>query len=183
MLVNSGPASNGRPKLRLALAAALLAVAADQASKWVILEHVMIPPRVIEATPFLNLTLGFNRGVSFGLWGHGAAGPWLLSALAVAISIALALWAWRTDSRTEAAALGAIVGGAIGNVIDRVQKGAVTDFLDLHAFGWHWPTFNLADVGITGGVGLLLLHGWLQGRRAPAAESVQRITSFTRHRS
>ncbi len=174
---NLGTASNGRSGLSLALVVALLTAVADQVSKWVILEHVMNPPRLVEVTPFLNLTLGFNRGVSFGFLGDGAAGPWLLSGLALAIVVALAMWAWRTDSRAEAGALGAVIGGAVGNVVDRVRQGAVTDFLDLHAFGWHWPTFNVADVGITGGVGLLLLHGWLQGRRAPAAEGAHGVGS------
>ncbi|WP_431854735.1 signal peptidase II [Azospirillum sp.] len=155
---------------RLALAVALVAVAADQITKWVILEHVMTPPRLIEVTPFFNLTLGFNSGVSFGFLGGGAANPWLLSGLALAIAVALGAWARRTDSRSEAAAFGAIMGGAVGNVIDRMRLGAVTDFLDLHAFGWHWPAFNVADVGISGGVVLLLLHGWRQGRRPPAGE-------------
>lgn len=173
MMTDTGAASRGWPGLRLALAVGLLTMVADQASKWAVLEHVMTPPRLIEVTPFFNLTLGFNRGVSFGFLGDGAAGPWLLSALAVAIIVALALWAWRSASRAEAAALGAIIGGAVGNVIDRVRQGAVTDFLDLHAFGWHWPTFNLADVGISGGVGLLLVHGWIQRRRAPEADETR----------
>ncbi|HEY0834216.1 MAG TPA: signal peptidase II [Azospirillum sp.] len=172
---NPGTASNGWSGLRLALVVTLVTAVADQATKWVILEHVMDPPRLVEVTPFLNLTLGFNRGVSFGFLGGGAAGPWLLSGLALAIVFALALWARRTDSRSEAAALGTVIGGAIGNVADRIRQGAVTDFLDLHAFGWHWPTFNVADIGITGGVGLLLVHGWMQGRRTPAAGETRGI--------
>jgi len=158
--------------LWMALSVAALAVILDQASKELMLVHVLNPPAVIPVTPFLNLRLGFNTGVSFGFLGDGLAGPWLLSGLAMAVVAGLAVWAVRADSRTEAVALGAIIGGAIGNVIDRLRQGAVTDFLDLHAFGWHWPTFNVADIGITGGVGLLLLHGWRQGRRASAAEAV-----------
>ncbi|WP_051341043.1 signal peptidase II [Azospirillum halopraeferens] len=162
-----GTASTGWPGLRPAAAVALLTVIADQSSKWVILAHVMDPPRVVDVTPFFNLTLGFNRGVSFGLLGDGAAGPWLLSSLALAIVALLGVWASRTTSRAESGALGAVIGGAVGNVVDRVRQGAVTDFLDLHAFGWHWPTFNVADIGITGGVAMLLLHGWRHGRRTP----------------
>jgi signal peptidase II len=170
-----GTAPNGRSGLRPALLAALIVGAADQISKWVILEHIMNPPRLIEVAPFFNLTLGFNRGVSFGFLGGGVAGPWLLSGLALVIVVALALWAHRAGSRAEATALGVIIGGAIGNVVDRIRQGAVTDFLDLHAFGWHWPAFNVADIGITGGVGLLLLHGWLQGRRVLAAEGAHGV--------
>ena len=137
MMTDTVTASHGWPGLRLALAVGLLAAAADQASKWAVLEYVMNPPRLIAVTPFFNLTLGFNRGVSFGFLGDGAAGPWLLSALAVAIIAALALWAWRSASRAEAAALGAIIGGAVGNVIDRVRRSAVPDSVDLRALGRH----------------------------------------------
>lgn len=147
--------------LVVALGTAVLAAATDQASKWAILEHVMIPPRIIEVAPFFNLSLGFNRGVSFGMFGDGTVGPWLLSGLALAIVAFLLRWAARSTSRTEATALGAIVGGALGNVIDRVRQGAVTDFLDFHALGWHWPAFNLADAAIFCGVATLLLHSWL----------------------
>ncbi|KAA0576223.1 signal peptidase II [Azospirillum sp. B21] len=150
-----------RRRLGAALLAATFAVALDQGSKWAIIEHVMNPPRLIEVTPFFNLTLGFNRGVSFGLFGDGAVGPWLLSGLALTIVALLLAWAMRSISQSEAAALGAIIGGALGNVIDRVRQGAVTDFLDLHAFGWHWPAFNLADAAIFCGVAMLLLLSWL----------------------
>ncbi|KAA0577775.1 signal peptidase II [Azospirillum sp. B21] len=156
------------------LSAVVLVMILDQASKWLMLTHILNPPEIIPITSFLNLRLGFNPGVSFGFLGGGMAGPWLLSGLAMAIVAGLSVWAARTDSRTEAVAIGAIIGGAIGNVIDRVRQGAVTDFLDLHAFGWHWPTFNMADIGITGGVGLLLLHGVRQGRRAAAIDQDQR---------
>lgn len=159
-----GTAWNGRSELPLAVAVSLIAVAADQISKWLILEWVMSPPRLIEITPFFNLTLGFNRGVSFGLLGNGAVGPWLLSGLAVAVVIGLLLWARRTTSRAEATALGAIIGGALGNVIDRVRQGAVTDFLDFHALGWHWPTFNVADVAIFCGTALLVVRSMVHGR-------------------
>lgn len=153
--------------LKLASAIGALVLIADQLSKWAALEHLLNPPRVVEATPFLNFVLGFNTGVSFGLFGNDSPyGPWLLSVIALIIVALLIVWAVRSRSRAEVIAYGAIAGGALGNVVDRVRQGAVTDFLDLHAFGWHWPTFNIADVGITGGVGLLILAGLRQGNGA-----------------
>ncbi len=130
----------------------------DQVTKYVILEHVMNPPQPIEVTPFFNIVLAWNRGVSFGLFGHESdLGPILLTLLAIAISVALLVWMRRAEDRLTVVALGLIVGGALGNVIDRARFGAVTDFLDFHAFGYHWPAFNVADSAIC--VGAVILIG------------------------
>ncbi|MBO6518616.1 MAG: lipoprotein signal peptidase [Rhodospirillales bacterium] len=140
-------------------AIAALMLVLDQVSKIWILTDVMNPPRVIEITPFFNLVLAWNRGVSFGMFSaESEIGPWLLTALAVAIMIALAVWLWRATSRLSVIALGMIIGGAAGNVIDRLQHGAVTDFLDFHAFGYHWPAFNVADSAICVGAVILVLE-------------------------
>lgn len=149
--------------LRLAVAASALVL--DQASKWWILTHVMQPPRIIPVTPFFNLVLGWNRGVSFGLFAVGAEiGAWFLPALALAIVAGLAVWLWRTESGLVAGALGLIVGGALGNVVDRLRfDGAVADFLDLHAFGYHWPAFNVADSAITVGAMILVAESLFGG--------------------
>jgi len=155
----------------LALAMAATATLADQLSKRAALAQLAEPPRTIELTPFLNLTLGFNRGVSFGLFSSSADLGWLLILMALAIVACLLVWAWYARGRAMQLALGAIIGGAISNVIDRVRQGAVTDFMDLHAFGWHWPTFNLADVFIVCGVAALLVLGW---RDQGAARSAHR---------
>lgn len=166
-----GNLASKRSHCWLALSIAILAAVADQASKWTILERVMNPPRVIEVTSFFNLTLGFNRGVSFGLFSSDEAiGRWLLVGVALAIVSGLAAWAWRSESRTEAAAIGGIIGGAVGNVVDRVRQEAVTDFLDFHALGWHWPAFNLADTAIFCGVAILILHSWV-GAHTPDASA------------
>lgn len=147
----------GRPRL-LGLGLAGGVIVLDQLSKWWILEHVMNPPRAIEVLPFFNLVLAWNRGVSFGLFSSApAAGPWILSGLAVVISAVLAVWLFRTRDKWLAVGIGLIIGGAIGNVIDRARFGAVTDFLDLHAFGYHWPAFNVADSAITLGAAALIL--------------------------
>ncbi|MEP9370128.1 signal peptidase II [Ancylobacter polymorphus] len=142
--------------LKLGLPIMFLAFAADQASKWVILNHVMAPPQVIPVTGFFNLVLGRNTGVSFGLFGD--APPWMLIAFTLAIVTGLLVWMKRADDRLTAVSLGLIVGGALGNLVDRLQHGAVTDFLDFYLGAYHWPAFNLADVAIVSGVGLLLLE-------------------------
>lgn len=137
---------------------AALIVALDQLSKWWIVDYVMNPPHVIEVTSFFNLVLAHNRGVSFGMMAAGSdLGRWLLVALAMAISAFLMRWLYKAERRIPIITLGLIIGGAIGNVIDRSLIGAVVDFLDFHAFGYHWPAFNVADMAITAGaVGLVV---------------------------
>lgn len=158
--------------LKLAGTIGAVILVLDQLTKWVALEQLLDPPRLIEVTPFLNVVLGFNTGVSFGLLENDSVyGPWLLSGAALLVVAVLVVWAARSDSRAEAASFGAIAGGAVGNIVDRLRQGAVTDFIDLHAFGWHWPTFNVADIGITGGVGLLLLSG-LWPRKASGEDAM-----------
>ena len=152
----------------LTVAVALAAAGLDQASKWLMLAVVMDPPRVIELAPFLNLRLGFNTGVTFGMFAESAAGAvWLLVSIKLAVVAWLLHWLRRAANRTEATAIGLIIGGAIGNIADRLRIGAVTDFIDAHYGGWHWPTFNMADVAIVCGVTLLVLTSF----RAPAPQA------------
>ena len=145
------------------LAAAVLVFAADQASKlWVLAAHAGLP---VEVAPFFNIVLVWNRGVSFGLF--GAAGPLLLAAIGAAVAGVLVVWMLRSARRFEALALGAVAGGAAGNILDRLTRGAVVDFLDFHIGGWHWYAFNLADSAITVGVAMLLFDAVFgRGRRA-----------------
>ena len=93
--------------------------------------------------------------------------PWVLSGLAIAITAALVVWLNRITSRWSAAAIGFVIGGAIGNVIDRVRFGAVADFLDFHVSGYHWPAFNLADSAITVGVAILLWESLISRKSQP----------------
>ncbi len=145
----------------LAVFGSFLVVGLDQTSKWFMVAVVMDPPRVIPVTPFFNLVLGFNPGVSFGLLGGlGSSGPIMLSALALAIVAFLVVWLWRTHEVREASGLSLIIGGAVGNVIDRLRNGAVTDFLDIYVGQYHWPAFNLADVAISLGVGLIVINSF-----------------------
>jgi signal peptidase II len=141
-----------RASYRIGLPIAAVVLLIDQASKWLMLS-VMSPPRAIEVTGFFNLVLAWNTGVSFSAFaGGGPASRWILIAVAVAISGLVVAWMGRTERRWLIAGFGAIVGGALGNVIDRLIHGAVVDFLDFHLAGWHWPAFNLADSAITLGV-------------------------------
>ena len=150
---------------RLGLPVAAVALALDQASKTAALTWLMDPPRVMPVTPFLNFVLSFNTGVTFGLGRElGVEGAWLLAAVAVAVVALLMRWLARSDGWVETVAIGLVIGGALGNVVDRLRQGAVTDWLDLHYAGWHWPTFNLADVAIVSGVTLLLFAPLLQRR-------------------
>ena len=134
---------------------------ADQASKWWVLNVLHLPDRgSVPVLPVLNLTMVWNQGVTFGLFHQdGAAGPWILAGIALVVVVALGVWLRRAETRLVAAALGAIAGGAVGNVIDRVRFGAVVDFLHAHAFGYSWYVFNVADAAIVCGVGALLLDG------------------------
>ena len=143
--------------LRLGLALAATVVVLDQGLKAVMLTVLPEPGRHIEVTGFFNLVHVRNTGVSFGmLQSDSALSAWLISAAALAITVALCVWMARAESRFVAAVLGLTIGGALGNVIDRLRLGAVFDFLDFHAFDMHWPAFNLADSAITVGVmGLL----------------------------
>ena len=138
---------------------AVLIVVLDQVSKWVVLNHLMIPPKTFSVTSFFNIVLTWNRGVSFGLLSSSNPySPWLLAAIAFSFIAVITLWIWQTETKIMALAFGLVLGGAAGNLSDRLRFGAVTDFLDFHAFGYHWYTFNIADTAIVIGVALILLE-------------------------
>jgi signal peptidase II len=139
-------------------AVAAITLVSDLLTKWWIVGQVMNPPRAIEITPFFNLVMVWNRGITFGMFGDAGWGRWAFAVLALAIVVVLISWLSRASYRSTALALGLVIGGAIGNVIDRIRWGAVADFLDFHVAGWHWPAFNVADSAIVIGVGILLLE-------------------------
>ena len=161
--------------IRLGVLAGALVLLADQASKWWMLDGLHLSEvGSIEVLPFLNFTMVWNQGVTFGLFHQAtAAGPWILAGVAMAVVVALGLWLRRAETRLVAAALGAIAGGAIGNVIDRVRFGAVVDFLHAHAFGWSWYVFNVADAAIVCGVAALILDGMRPARTRLQAPGVR----------
>ena len=117
--------------------------------------------------PFFNIVLIHNRGMSFGLFNSGGGlNALLFSLVAAAIVAVLIYWLSRVESWLLAVAIGLVIGGAIGNVIDRLRFGGVVDFLDFHVGSWHWPAFNIADSAICVGVAVMLLDGLLLRREA-----------------
>ena len=151
------------------LVTAAVVVILDQLSKAAVLAY--FAGRTLgereTVTSFFNLALTFNRGISFGLFNGGAGLNVLVFSLAAAaIVAALVYWLSRVTSPFLAVAIGLIIGGAVGNVIDRVRLGAVVDFLDFHIGSLHWPAFNLADSAICIGVAAMLLDGLLLRREA-----------------
>jgi lipoprotein signal peptidase len=157
----------------LGVAAGLIVFAADQASKLWILQGLHLPELGrVDLLPVLSLTMVWNQGVTFGMFkASGAWGPLLLSGVAFAIVAALAVWLWRAETRLVAIALGAIAGGALGNVLDRLRFDAVVDFIYFHVGGWSWYVFNVADAAIVCGVAALVLDG-LRPRPAPAPSQI-----------
>ena len=154
--------------LRRGLVVAVLVALADQLSKsWVLDRFTAEAPRLLPVTPFFNLVLTWNRGMRFGLFNNDAARNALVfSVLAVLIVGALLVWLSRVRETLLSIAIGLVVGGAAGNVVDRLGRGAVVDFLDFHVAGWHWFAFNLADAAICVGVGLMVIDGLLGRREA-----------------
>jgi signal peptidase II len=141
--------------LRMAIPIAVGVLLADQLSKWWILNVVMVPPHDIVVTSFFTVVLAWNPGISFSQLGH--VDPWILSGLALAIVAGLFVWLRRMQRPWPAIAIALVIGGALGNVIDRMRFGAVVDFLSFHWRDLYWPAFNLADSAITVGVALLLI--------------------------
>jgi len=165
------PAEERAPRkpLGVGLTMAAVVILLDQATKYAVFAWLK-PPFIggLEVTGFFNLVRVWNRGVSFGLFASGS--PWtpvLLSGLALAVSAAMVWWLRRADSVRLVWALGLIIGGALGNAIDRSLYGAVMDFLDVHWAGYHWPAFNIADAAISVGAVLLVWDALSGGRKSP----------------
>jgi signal peptidase II len=159
-----------RAMLGLGLCVAALTIVLDQLTKAVVLA-LFVREGLDDGTrvaPFFNLVLTYNRGVSFGLFnaGGGGRGALVFSLVAGAIVAGLLWWLARAEGPLLAVAIGLIIGGAVGNVADRIHLGAVVDFLDFHLGSWHWPAFNLADSAICLGVAAMLLDGLILQRQA-----------------
>jgi len=161
-----------RGRLRLGLGLALLVLILDQATKLYVVYAVMDPPRRIPVTDWFEWVMVWNRGVSFGFLGDGVVGPYVLAGLAVVIAGVLVAWLRTAETGLLGVGLGCVVGGAVGNAIDRVHWGAVADFVSisvpfipLRLFN-PWPAFNVADAAITVGVILVLLDGLPPARKA-----------------
>jgi len=157
----------------IGLSLALVVFVADQIVKWWIIERVALRERgFVDVLPFFNLTWVENRGVSMGmLTADSSTGRWLLVLLTALISAGVAAWMWRERNRFDVVALGLVLGGALGNIVDRVRFGYVVDFLHFFWREWHFYVFNVADAAITVGVILLLLRALLRGDGRARAEN------------
>jgi signal peptidase II len=146
-------------------------VLVDQLTKAAALS-LLSPRAAVPVVPGLNLTLGFNEGSSFGMLSGVMAGkPLLMAALTGALTMIFAVMAFRARHPLERAGLALIVGGALGNIIDRLRQGAVTDFLDVYWRDWHWPTFNGADIAIALGALCILASSFpLHHRKEPVLD-------------
>ena len=155
-----------RPIDRQAMGLVAITLIVDQASKELLLRYLLKAGTLVPVIDGLfQLVVVWNPGVSFGLLsGDRALPPWVLSGVAVAVCIGLFLWLRRTDRLLTGWGIGLVMGGAIGNVIDRARWGAVFDFADFHVRGWHWPAFNIADAAIVVGVGLMLIDSLIGER-------------------
>jgi len=155
----------------LGLAVGLATLAVDQAQKWWMLEVYRIAEKGrVAVTPFFDLVYVKNIGISYSLLDQDSyEGQLLLAGFGVAATCALWIWVSRgAANRLMAAGIGLIMGGALGNAIDRVRLGGVADFFSLHAFGFYWYVFNLADVAIVAGVVGLLYDSFLGSRNDAA---------------
>ena len=151
--------------LGLGLRVAVIALFLDQISKWYLLNSFDMPGRqLVEVTNFFNLRMVWNKGVSFGLLSAQTdLGRYVLIGFAMAVVGFLVVWLSRVHNRLLAWSIGLVIGGAVGNVIDRVLYGAVADFFDFHALGYHFYTFNVADMAISLGVALLIYDSLFVG--------------------
>jgi len=142
--------------------AAVMIGLADQGTKQIVRASLDYG-EIIPITGFFNLTHHYNRGAAFGLF---ASGSTALLAFGVVATIVLSVLLWRSrHHRWSAAAFAAMLGGAIGNLVDRFRHSAVVDWLDFHFSGWHWPAFNVADIALTVGVALYLFGDLRRGTR------------------
>lgn len=152
----------------------LFVIGVDQISKAWVLYDLMNPPSVISVFSFLDIVLAWNKGIGFGLLkAHSVWGMFGLIIMAIGISTVLGIWLWRTTDKFLLISLSMIIGGAIGNIIDRLRFGAVVDFIYVHVyiFGYHFPAFNIADSAITIGVCLLFLENYVRKKSDPALSS------------
>ena len=153
------------PLSRLGLIVAALVFVADQLTKYWVLKIINLDERPpLQITPFLDLAMAWNKGVSYGLLTTHMQE--LLVALSLAITVMLVIWLAKATQPLAAASFGMLIGGALGNALDRLLHGAVADFVHLHWGDWSWYVFNVADIAIVAGVALLLYDALFEGRKA-----------------
>ena len=154
---------------KLAVPFILILIFLDQVTKWWIINYIMQPIKILPITPFFNIVLTWNSGISFGIFSNqGSFSVIILSTLATLIVFFLAVWLMKAENKRLIIGLICIIGGAIGNIIDRVYHGAVIDFLDFHIKSYHWPAFNLADSCIFIGATLIILDSLFPDKKEEA---------------
>ena len=158
----------------------LLVILCDQITKWMVTELIVrpanggqsidlvtwittLPSKVsyaqFEVLPFYNTVMVWNYGVSFGLFNnHSTENALLLVAISLVITLILLIWMFGATNKYVSLGLALAIGGAFGNIIDRVRFGAVIDYIDIHAYGYHWPAFNVADSAIVVGIGIVIIQ-------------------------
>lgn len=137
-------------------------VALDQLHKWYMLDVVKIAEKKkIGVLPFFDLVMVWNKGISFGIGQSAESAPLIFSIIALSISAGLLIWMYKCQSALLTFSLSLIIGGAIGNVIDRLRFHAVADFFDLHVAGYHWPAFNIADSAVFIGAVMLFIESFI----------------------
>ncbi|MDO4184408.1 MAG: signal peptidase II [Rhodospirillales bacterium] len=150
----------------IGLVAAALTLFFDQLSKYLVLNYVLETYPYIKITSFFNVVNAWNTGVSFSMFSsNGSWGTIVLCVLALAIVAMLLWWLKKEKVLLMQIALGMVIGGALGNVVDRIRLGAVFDFLDFYIAGYHWPAFNVADSAICIGAVLIFVRSLFQDRK------------------
>lgn len=151
-----------------------LTLAVDQANKlWLMNVYDIAAHAPVRLAPVLDVVFAKNPGISYSLLpAHSPGARWALVAFTLAATLGIGVWLWRTPTRLPALGLGLVLGGALGNAIDRFAYGWVADFYYFHVGGFHWYVFNLADVAIVVGVALLLVDSFVLARPATAEPSL-----------
>jgi len=174
---NPTPSSRGhaRSALALGLGVAFVTLFADQLHKWWMINvyGIKLGEERIAVTPFMDFVYVINKGISYGLFAQSdQAGQYVLSLFSGVAALALTIWLAKAQhTRVAAIGIGLIAGGAIGNGIDRLHLGGVADFIQLHAYGFYWYIFNIADVAIVAGVVALLYDSLITSRNCAAKET------------
>jgi signal peptidase II len=168
------PNTDGRKLFKTCIAVSIAIVALDQITKWAILKWVPLYDK-IAVTSFINITHQQNRGAAFSFLASASGWQrWFFTALAIVVSVAIVVWLWRIRKDrllVLSSGLTLVLGGALGNAIDRIRFGHVVDFIQVLIAGWPFPSFNVADSAITVGAVLLIIDAlFISGRVKPAAE-------------